>query len=93
MGDGLDTIRSFRNIHSYPLIQTKTDINDYILGNYHLNGQSLFEMNQNMEEATIQDDDIQNRIQNLFNTFKRKSKSITVDKEIIPDSIYQKYAN
>ncbi|ANW95783.1 phosphoglycerol transferase [Wenyingzhuangia fucanilytica] len=91
MGDGLDTIRSFRNIHSYPLIQTKTDINDYVLGNYHLNGDNLFELNQNMGEANLQDEDIKNRIQNLFNTFKRKSQSITVDKAIIPDSIYQKY--
>lgn len=93
MGDGLDTLKSFRNIHSYPLIQTKTDINDYVMGNYHLNGKSLFEFNQKMEEENIDDEDIKNRIQNLFNTFKRKSKSITVDKEIIPDSIYQKYAH
>ena len=91
MGDGLDTIRSFRNIHSYPLIQTKTDINDYILGNYHLNGDQLFELNQNLGEVTYQDDDIKSRIKNVFNTFKRKSKSITVDKKIIPDSIYNKY--
>ena len=91
MGDGLDTIRSFRNIHSYPLIQTKTDINDYILGNYHLNGDNLFELNQNLGEATLNDDDIKNRIKNVFNTFKRKSKSITLDKKIIPDSIYNKY--
>ncbi|MGY5354121.1 LTA synthase family protein [Wenyingzhuangia sp. IMCC45467] len=93
MGDGLDTIKSFRNIHSYPFIQTKTDINDFVMGNYHLNGESLFELNQNMGEATLQDDDVKNRIQNLFNTFKRKSILITKGQKIIPDSIYQKYAN
>ena len=42
LGKGLDTTRTFQNRHAAPLMQTKTDIIDFIMGEYHLNGDVLF---------------------------------------------------
>ena len=91
MGDGLDTTRRFQNRHSYPLMQTKTDLTDYILDVYHLNGSSLFRMKSDMSEETLNDDEIKDRLQSSFNAYKRKSARIVEGSKILPDSIYKKY--
>ena len=57
MGQGLDTNRNFENIHNYPLLQTKTDMIDFIMGEYHLNGDNLFKLNAELGEDPIQDED------------------------------------
>ncbi|MGH2643705.1 MAG: LTA synthase family protein, partial [Chitinophagaceae bacterium] len=44
MGTGLDTTRDFRNVHAYPFMQTKNDINDFIMGDYFLNDNDLFQI-------------------------------------------------
>lgn len=31
MGSGLDTVRKFRNIHAYPIMQTKTELIDFVM--------------------------------------------------------------
>lgn len=92
MGQGLDTARSFRNIHSYPLIQTKTDMVDFIMSTYHLNGTSLYKMNGAMQEEPITDKNIYDRLKNAFDNFKRKNTDLGNGTKILPDSVIQKYS-
>lgn len=92
MGDGLDTTRAFQNRHSYPIMQTKTDLIDYVLDVYHLNGNSLFQINADMGEVSSDDNNMKSRLQNAFDTFKRKNNKIINGGKIIPDSIYLKYS-
>ncbi len=61
MGAGLDTARGFRNIHAYPMMQTKTDLVDFILGDFHLNGTRLFRLTYDMNEQPVTDDAEKNR--------------------------------
>lgn len=91
VGQGLDTTRSFQNIHSYPLIQTKTDIIDFIMGEYHLNGNSLYKMTANMEEELVQDERQYNQVKRAFDEFKKRNAKISAGGKIIPDSVYLKY--
>ncbi|WP_316793687.1 LTA synthase family protein [Pedobacter frigoris] len=91
MGEGLDTTRSFRNIHKYPLMQTKTDIIDFVMGEYHLNGTSLYKMTQNMEEEPVQDQAMYNQLKSAFENFKRRNAGIGNGAGILPDSILSKY--
>lgn len=91
MGDGLDTTRQFQNRHNYPLMQTKTDLTDYIMGVYHLNGNSLFQMNANMGEVPLDDEARKASLKSSFNAFKRKSIRIAEGTKILPDSIYRNY--
>ncbi len=47
MGDGLDTVRKFRNIHKIPLMRYKGSVNDYIYKNYMYSDGELYKINEN----------------------------------------------
>ena len=91
MGQGLDTNRNFENVHNYPLLQTKTDMIDFIMGEYHLNGDNLFKLNAELGEDPIQDDEKLNQLKNAFDQFKKRNSQIVTGNYIIPDSIHQRY--
>lgn len=92
LGDGLDTARAFRNIHSYPLIQTKATIVDYVMGNYHLNNETLFTLSPNMDEAVITEHATLKQIKTEFNNFKKRNDRFARGAKLIPDSLYQRYS-
>ena len=91
MGQGLDTNRNFENLHNYPLMQTKTDIIDFIMGEYHLNGDNLFKLNAELGEDTIHDENKIGQLRNAFDQFKKRNEQIITGSHIIPDSIHQHY--
>ncbi|MDO8993036.1 MAG: LTA synthase family protein, partial [Daejeonella sp.] len=91
IGEGLDTSRNFRNLHRIPLIQNKTDIIDFVMGEYHLNGNDLFKLNPGMDEERLNDDARKNQLLNEFNLFKKRNAVITNGGKIIPDSLYKNY--
>ena len=92
MGQGLDTNHNFRNLHNYPLMQTKTDIIDFISGEYHLNEGNLFKLNQDLGEDLIHDDIKTNQLKNAFDQFKNRNAIIINGSHIIPDSIHKNYS-
>ncbi|SHI42528.1 uncharacterized sulfatase [Arenibacter nanhaiticus] len=91
MGMGLDTVRKFRNIHQSPLMQTKTDLVDFVMGNYHLNGNKLFELDENMGEVLLENPEKKKQLQAAFEAFKRRNRKIMERAPLVPDSIYKKY--
>jgi uncharacterized sulfatase len=91
MGDGLDTARAFRNVHSYPLIQTKTAMVDFVQGYYHLNENQLFKLGVDLVETPVQDEDKLKQLTNAFDKFKRKNDKITKGGKLLPDSIIKRY--
>ncbi|MDG3582828.1 LTA synthase family protein [Galbibacter pacificus] len=91
LGYGLDTLKSFRNQHQIPLMQTKVDFVDYLVGTYHLNNNTLYKMNGHMEEYIIENDTLKTQIKVMFDNFKRKNAEISINKPILPDSIIVKY--
>jgi len=92
LGQGLDTARNFRNVHSYPMIQTKTDMLDFVMGEYHLNGNTLFKLNNAMEEVSVQDEGAYNQLKNAFDNFKKKNTKIVNGSKVVPDSLIKKYS-
>ncbi len=91
MGSGLDTSRGFVNNHMYPLMQTKNDVIDFIMGNFHLNGESVFSISDNMGEEPIQDNAKYTQLQGVFNQFKSRNEKFINGAALLPDSIYSKY--
>jgi len=91
IGEGLDTSRNFRNLHRIPLIQNKTDIIDFVMGEYHLNGTDLFKLNPGMGEDRVNDDVRKNQLLNEFNLFKKRNAVIVNGGKIIPDSLFKSY--
>ena len=92
MGSGLDTARQFRNIHAYPFMQTKTDMVDFVQGNYWLNQNSVFKISANMDLNPISDLEKTNQIKAGFNRFKSKNDQFIGSLKLIPDTLLIRYS-
>jgi uncharacterized sulfatase len=80
-------------VHNYPLLQTKTDMIDFIMGEYHLNGDNLFKLNAELGEDPLKDDDKLNQLKSAFDQFKRRNEqTFSGGSHVIPDSIHQHYS-
>ena len=91
IGTGLDTIRSFRNIHAYPLMQTKTDLIDFIQGKYLLNANTLFKINERMELMEEENSVKTSELISSFNKFKSKNERFNQSLKLYPDSLLKRY--
>ncbi|RXG15721.1 putative sulfatase [Leeuwenhoekiella aestuarii] len=92
LSKGLDTVASFRNTHQIPLMQTKTDLIDFVSETYHLNGNQLYQLYPNLYEEPITDDTKKEELLTAFAEFKRRNQQIAEGKPLIPDSLVTKYA-
>jgi cellulose synthase/poly-beta-1,6-N-acetylglucosamine synthase-like glycosyltransferase/phosphoglycerol transferase MdoB-like AlkP superfamily enzyme len=92
VGSGLDTTRNFRNVHAYPLMQTKTDMVDFVMGDYLLNGNTLFRINSNMDLIPQNNPAKADELKAAFSRFKSKNEKFLQSGKIMPDSLLQKYA-
>lgn len=92
VGSGLDTVRSFRNIHKYPLMQTKNEITDFISGEYFLNQDVLFSIDNNMYIEPIENAEIKEKLNGEFRRFKSQNDLVSKVGKLVPDSIYFKFS-
>lgn len=91
MGSGLDTTRQFRNIHAYPFMQTKTDLVDFVQGNYWINENSVFKIASNMDLTPISDVEKTNQLKAGFNRFKSKNDQFISTLKLMPDSLLKRF--
>lgn len=89
MGSGLDTVRSFRNIHSIPLMQTKTDLIDYVMGNYHINGNDVFRLSNTLNEDRVTETPIIESMKGAFDKFRQKNQQFIQGAPLIPDTLFK----
>jgi nicotinic acid phosphoribosyltransferase len=90
MGKGLDTASSFRNIHSYPLMQTKNDLVDFVMNDYMLNGDDLYKISNNMGLEPVADDKQKAKLKAAFAAFKQKNNTLATTTSMVPDSLFRK---
>jgi peptidoglycan-N-acetylglucosamine deacetylase len=91
IGDGIDINPSFRNVHSYPLMQTKSTLIDFIMGEYMLNDNTLFKISSSMGLDPVQDEAKAKQLEGSFNNFKRKNDRFIQGAKLVPDTLLQKY--
>lgn len=92
MGTGLDTSRSFRNVHEYPYIQTKDGVSDFVMGDWMLHGQQeLYQITPDMGLVPATDAKKQSEIMRTLSDFTNRNNSFIQGAALIPDSTYQKY--
>jgi len=91
MGSGLDTVRQFRNIHAYPIMQTKTDLIDFVMGDHLLNGNDLYTISSNMDLEPDGNEAKKNELRAAFNRFKEKNERFLKSRKVVPDSLLRKY--
>lgn len=86
MGTGIDTARNFRNIHTYPVIQTKFETVDFVMGNYWLSGEQLFKIEPNMDLTLTNDSKKANQLKSAFAQFRKRNSKLRKGVKLIPDS-------
>ena len=91
MGSGLDTSRGFRNTHAYPLMQTKTEINDYVQGNWFINSNILYRISDKMDLTPEDDAAKANELKANFERYKFKNNQFINNLKILPDSLLLHY--
>jgi cellulose synthase/poly-beta-1,6-N-acetylglucosamine synthase-like glycosyltransferase/phosphoglycerol transferase MdoB-like AlkP superfamily enzyme len=91
MGGGLDTSRTFRNTHAYPLMQTKTEIIDFVQGNWLVNSNTLFRINEKMELTQEDNPAKANELKANFDRYKFKNNQFISNLKILPDSLLLRY--
>jgi len=91
IGSGLDTARSYRNIHAYPLMQTKNDLVDFVMGSNMINDATLYDINNKLELTNANSTDIYNHLKGSFDRFKQKNAAIVNGAKLLPDSLYTNY--
>jgi phosphoglycerol transferase MdoB-like AlkP superfamily enzyme len=91
MGSGLDTTRSLNSTHAYPLLQTKTELVDFLEGDNLLNNSQLFNLKQGLKSSPIKDDARVATMLHSFNEFKKKNDKVINGAPLLPDSIYSRY--
>ena len=70
IGSGLDLDPSFRNVHSYPLKHTTTNLIDYVSGTWYVNQDALYTMRDGMDIEPIRDDEALARVRSEFAAFR-----------------------
>ncbi|MFV8327897.1 sulfatase-like hydrolase/transferase [Flavobacterium sp. ZS1P14] len=81
IGQGLDTVREFRNIHNIPLMRYKGSINDYIYKDYFYSDGSLFKIDENFNLSEA-DSDMMETITGSFNDYKKLNAYLTTKNKI-----------
>lgn len=93
LSKGLDTSSTFRNIHQIPLMQTKTDLIDFVSETYHLNGNQLYKLYPNLYEEAITDEGKKEELLTAFSEFKKRNQQIANGSPLVPDSLITRYAH
>lgn len=81
IGQGLDTVREFRNTHNIALMRYKGSINDYIYKDYFYSDGSLFKIDENFNLSEA-DNDMMGKINGSFNDFKKLNAYLTTKNKI-----------
>ena len=93
LGEGLDTVSSFRNVHKIPLMRYKGSINDYIYKEYMFSDGDLFKIREDFETNKISDKVILKEITESFQTFKNYNAYTTKNNKIYPENAAKPASN
>ena len=84
IGSGLDMESSFRNIHEFPLKQTKTNLVDFVSGIWFLNRDTLFEMSDGMNIEPSLNAFAHKRVQARFAAFRAANDQFARSLALVP---------
>jgi len=92
LGSGLDMEPGFRNIHAFPLKQTKTDLHDFISGNVMLSHGRLYSIADGMEIDPSDNPVAKKKAIAQFEAFKALNSGLERSKKLAPASVLDKPA-
>ncbi|MBP9212191.1 MAG: sulfatase-like hydrolase/transferase [Bacteroidetes bacterium] len=86
LGDGIDTARGFRNIHSIPFMRVKEEIADYLDSSRFISGEQLFVLREDMDLEEIQDDAAYAAVKSKLDRFKQINKYVIDENKLYPQT-------
>lgn len=92
VSSGLDTVRSFRNIHQIAFMRYKGKIDDYMFKNYFYSAGKLYKVNASFGINEVKEDQVFEALKDSLLHFKQLNAYVTKKDRIFPDSlnIYRK---
>ncbi|HEY1024885.1 MAG TPA: LTA synthase family protein [Sphingobacteriaceae bacterium] len=87
IGSGLDTVRTFRNVHEVALKQTKNDLHNFVSGLYFLDQDILFSISENLELVPAENASKLSELRSSLNHFKAKNNRLSREKRLMPKSL------
>jgi len=87
LGEGIDTVKHFRNIHQIPLMRYKGSINDFIYKDYFLSEGELYKIDEHLGTYKITEVELLKEISDSFLEFKKLNAYVTKQNRIFPDSL------
>ncbi len=87
LGQGFDSVTTFRNTRSIPFIRTKNEIIDYIDGEYFIVNDQLFKVSENLALDKLTDEKKLTDIKRKFDKFKTDNLKASLNNKLIPDSL------
>lgn len=87
IGSGLDMAPFFRNLHDFPLKQTKTNLVDFVSGDWFLNRDTLYAMSDGMDIEPVHDDAALAQAQARFARFRAANDRFAHDPVLTPDQV------
>lgn len=91
LGSGLDTAKSFRNIHQIGLMRYKGGLKDFIYKDYLFNDGDLYKINSSFNLKKINDLNILKTVKDSFVAFKKLNNYITSQNKIYPLSMVKNF--
>ena len=84
VGSHMDTSRTFRNIHSIPLMKNKNQLDDYLHRDMYLSGTKLFKVNSGLGLTEMDNPKIKKQLSQKLSAFKSKSTFAIANDRIRP---------
>jgi phosphoglycerol transferase MdoB-like AlkP superfamily enzyme len=82
LGQGLDTVRKFRNTENIAFMRYKGGLLDYMHNNYFYSDNTLFKVDENFNLTEVSDGDQLDQITTSFSDFKRLNAYLTLKDKI-----------
>jgi phosphoglycerol transferase MdoB-like AlkP superfamily enzyme len=86
MGSGLDVNANWRNVHTVPLKQTKTELSDYVSGEYYLAQNRLFTLQDGMVTALEDNPAITQELQAEFTNLKSHLTQLPAARQLVSEA-------
>lgn len=90
IGQGLDKGTAAQG-EGIAMMQSKNQLIDFVLGNYHLSEAQLYKLDNELNEDIASESSVQESLTRRFELFKRKNKLFYTQKQLLPDSVYSNY--
>lgn len=84
VGTGLDLEPSFRNVHGFPLKQTKTDLVDYVDGTWMLSRGVLYSLSDGLHMDPVHDAAARERVTARFAAFRAANERFARTRALAP---------